>query len=341
MEEAGWSEGKSFANRVNGMKLADIYNNLRQDLREIERELEESIQTEHPDLNRSAVHLLEAGGKRMRPVFVLLSGKFGRYDVDRLKQVAVPLELIHMATLVHDDVIDDAATRRGRPTVKAKWDNRVAMYTGDYILGRSLTIVSQIDNPEAHRVLSRAIYQMCRGEIEQIRDFFKTEPSLIRYLHRIKRKTALLMAVSCELGALVSGATASDVRRLRLYGYFVGMAFQITDDILDLTGDEQTLGKPAGSDLRQGNITLPVMHLLKQGPEEDREKILQYLHSGGEAGSLPDILQRVRSSEGIAYAEGLARRYLDKALEMLTELPMGEARDSLGLIAEFVGRRSY
>lgn len=323
------------------MKLADIYNSLKQDLREVERELEKSIQTDHRDLNRSAAHLLEAGGKRMRPVFVLLSGKFGRYDVDKLKQVAVPLELIHMATLVHDDVIDDASTRRGRPTVKAKWDNRVAMYTGDYILGRSLAIVSRISDPKIHRVLSPAMYQMCRGEIEQIRDFFETDPSLIRYLHRIKRKTALLMSVSCELGALVCGAAPADVRRLRLYGYFVGMAFQITDDILDLTGDERTLGKPAGSDLRQGNITLPVIYILKKGPEEDREQILQYLRSRGDEKALPYILQRVRQSDGITYAEGLARRYLDKALRVLEGLPAGDTRESLRLIAEFVAGRSY
>ncbi|MFD1427766.1 heptaprenyl diphosphate synthase [Kroppenstedtia sanguinis] len=323
------------------MKLADIYNSLKQDLREVEQELEKSIQTDHRDLNQSAVHLLEAGGKRMRPVFVLLSGKFGEYDVDKLKQVAVPLELIHMATLVHDDVIDDASTRRGRPTVKAKWDNRVAMYTGDYILGRSLAIVSRIKDPEIHRVLSPAIYQMCRGEIEQIRDFFATDLSLVRYLHRIKRKTALLMSVSCELGARVSGAAPDEVRRLRLYGYFVGMAFQITDDILDLTGDEQILGKPAGSDLRQGNITLPVIYILKKGPEEDRERILQYLHNQGDEQALPEILQQVRQSDGIPYAEDLARRYLDKALQVLEGLPAGETRESLRLIAEFVAGRSY
>ncbi|WP_108023171.1 polyprenyl synthetase family protein [Melghirimyces profundicolus] len=323
------------------MKLADIYKNLRSDLREIERELESSIQAEHPDLNRSAIHLLEAGGKRMRPVFVLLAGKFGHYEVSRLKQVAVPLELIHMATLVHDDVIDDAATRRGRATVKAKWDNRVAMYAGDYLLARSLDIVSRVGDPRAHRVLSRAIFQMCKGEIEQIRDFYNPDQSLIRYFHRIRRKTALLMAISCELGALVSGAESPTVRRLRLYGYFVGMAFQITDDVLDLTGDEKTLGKPAGSDLRQGNLTLPVIYVLKRGPKAEREQILAYLRSRGTDGSLPVILEGIRRSEGIDCAHRLARRYLDKALSMLEDLPEGEPKESLRLIAEFVARRSY
>lgn len=148
------------------------------------------------------------------------------------------------------------------------------------------------------------------------------------------------MSVSCELGALVSGAAPAEVRRLRLFGYFVGMAFQITDDILDLTGDEQTLGKPAGSDLRQGNITLPVIHILKKGPEEDRERILQYLHSRGCKSASRDS-PAGSSIRWNPYAEGLARRYLDKALQVLEGLPAGDTRESLRLIAEFVAGRSY
>ncbi|WP_142504318.1 polyprenyl synthetase family protein [Melghirimyces algeriensis] len=323
------------------MKMKDIYTSLKKDLRDIERELKRSVQSEHQELNRSAVHLLEAGGKRMRPVFVLLAGRFGYYEMESLKQVAVALELIHMATLVHDDVIDNAATRRGRPTVKAKWDNRVAMYTGDYILARSLEVASRIQNPVAQRVLARAMHQMCKGEIEQIRDLYRTDLSFLRYLHRIKRKTALLMAVSCELGALVSGADSQVVRRLRLYGYFIGMAFQITDDVLDLTGDEMTLGKPAGSDLRQGNVTLPVIYILKKGREEDRKRIIRYLHSEGRSGSLPEILQQVRHSEGILCAHQLADQYLNKGLRMLEGLPEGKAKESFRLIAKFIARRSY
>ncbi|OYD09718.1 polyprenyl synthetase family protein [Paludifilum halophilum] len=323
------------------MKLQDIYRNLRRDLRWIEGELGKSVETEHHQLNRSATHLLEAGGKRMRPVFVLLSGQFGRYDVGRLKEIAVPLELIHMASLVHDDVIDDAATRRGRQTVKAKWDNRVAMYTGDYIFARALMIASRIGEPAVHQVLSRAIMQMSQGEIEQIRDFYNMDQSLLRYLHRIKRKTALLMAVSCHLGGLVSGADPEWVRCLRLYGYFVGMAFQITDDVLDIVGDEKTLGKPAGSDLRQGNVTLPVIYVLQRGSRKDRRLIANYLETEGRVGSIEEVLHRVSRSDGIGYADRLADRYLEKAMEVLSRLPGGEARESLRLIAEFVGDRSY
>lgn len=323
------------------MKLVDIYKNLRQDLQVVERELSRSVHSNNPELDRSSAHLLEAGGKRIRPVFTLLAGQFGDYDMERLKKVAVPLEMIHMASLVHDDVIDDSETRRGRSTVKAEWDNRVAMYTGDYLFARALTIAAQVTDPRVHQVLSRSIREMSRGEIEQIREFYNPDQGLIGYLRRIKRKTALLMAVSCQVGAMVATAEDAVVRRLRLYGYYVGMAFQITDDVLDLTGDEKELGKPAGSDLRQGNVTLPVIYLLHHGSQEDIEGIRSYLATRGEGAEIEDILHRVRRSDGISYANEVSRRYLDKALQCLEGLPAGPARESLHVIAQFIGKRSY
>jgi heptaprenyl diphosphate synthase len=277
----------------------------------------------------------------MRPVFVLLSGHFGTYDLDRLKKVAVALELIHMATLVHDDVIDNARTRRGRTTVRAEWDNRVAMYTGDFIFARALKEITSIHDQEVQEILATAIMRMCLGEIDQIEDLFREKLSLKRYLRRIKRKTALLMAISCRLGALVSGAEPARVRRLAAYGYHVGMAFQLTDDVLDLTGDEKVLGKPAGSDLRQGNVTLPVIHALETVSSDEREAILRYLRSRGEEGDLEQILAIVRKSGGVEYTLQLSKRYLEKAVQALEGLPFSHERESLRLIAEFIVRRSY
>jgi heptaprenyl diphosphate synthase len=323
------------------MNLQDIYQNLKKDLQQIEAKLEESVQTNHPELHDSATHLLKAGGKRMRPVFVLLSGHLGTYDADRLRQVAVALELIHMATLVHDDVIDDADLRRGKRTVKAEWDNRVAMYTGDYIFARALEGITRIEDPEVQQILSRAIMRMCQGEITQIQDLYNARQSLRRYLHRIKRKTALLMAISCQLGALVSGAVPEMVRRLYAYGYYVGMAFQLTDDVLDITGDEQVLGKPAGSDLRQGNVTLPVIYAISHASPSNREKILTHLETEGKEGSVEEILSIVRESGGVEYAMELSKRYLQKAVLSLEFLPSSHASESLRLIAEFIVRRSY
>jgi heptaprenyl diphosphate synthase len=318
------------------MKLTDIFWPFRSDMNYIERELDRAIDTKEPVLQKTSSHLLKAGGKRIRPVFVLLGGKFGEYDIERLKYVAVPLELIHMATLVHDDVIDDAELRRGKPTVKSKWDNRIAMYTGDYIFARALMMVTELPNPQLHKILSRAIVDLCVGEIEQIRDLNNWNQNLRCYLRRIKRKTALLIAISCQLGAIAADAPSAVVRKLYAYGYNVGMAFQITDDILDFTGDEKKLGKPAGSDLRQGNITLPALYAYHhaQNAEEFREWVRQ--------GKSPEhLICAIREGEGIEVARRLAERYLSRAAEALEGLPDNRSKDALLKIARFIGERQF
>src|SRR5690625_928897 len=217
------------------MKLAKTYGYLKKDLDIIENSINEVIQAEHAVLRKASTALLQAGGKRIRPVFVLLSGQIGTLDMDRIKTVAVSLELIHMATLVHDDVIDDADLRRGKPTIRQLYGNRVAMYTGDYILARALEKITTIPEARVHRILSRAIVQVCIGEIEQIKDKYNWNQNLRDYLRRIKRKTALLIATSCKLGAIVSEVSDNDAHRLYLYGYYIGMSYQIIDDILDFT----------------------------------------------------------------------------------------------------------
>jgi heptaprenyl diphosphate synthase len=328
-------------NRVKRMNLQEIYLNLKNDLELIEKTLTEAIQTSEQMLYDSSSHLLTAGGKRMRPVFVLLAGHFGRYDIERLTKVAVALELIHMATLVHDDVIDDADTRRGRRTVKAEWDNRVAMYTGDYIFARALQKITECRPHEVQAILATAINRMCLGEIDQMADLFSESLSFRRYLRRIKRKTALLMATSCYLGAYVSGAEPRYIRSLQAYGYYVGMAFQLTDDVLDFVGNEKVLGKPAGSDLRQGNVTLPVIYALAKAGTSDKQKITDYLRSGGGEGNLPAILDLIKRLGGIEYTLDLSRRYMKKAMQCLSLLPESHERESLRLIGEFIVSRSY
>lgn len=321
------------------MKLADIYLQFQADIQYIEKELERAVRSKEPVLNEAANHLLKAGGKRIRPVFVLLSGKFGKYDIEKLKYVAVPLELIHMATLVHDDVIDDADKRRGKLTVKAQWDNRIAMYTGDYILARSLTYISHLKDPKIHQILSDGIVQMCEGEIEQIRYFNHWQQGLKIYLRRIKRKTALLIAISCKLGALVSGAPAAVVRRLYNYGYNIGMAFQITDDILDFVGNEKKLGKPAGSDLKQGNITLPAIYALKYS--EDRARLKDWIIQGNIEQNVEEAVHIVKESGGIEFSLQLAERYLHKSLAHLSYLPDISSKDALKKIACFIAERQF
>ncbi|MEK8127400.1 polyprenyl synthetase family protein [Paenibacillus filicis] len=324
------------------MKLLDLYAKLKKDINSIEKELERSIDVDHPLLRDASLHLLKAGGKRIRPVFVLLGGKFGDYNLERIKHVAVPLELIHMASLVHDDVIDDANTRRGQLTVRSKWDNRIAMYTGDYIFAKALSIVTRLENPAIHRIMSKALVEMSIGEMEQIRFFYHTEQTVRDYLLRIKRKTALLLAISCQLGAMAADAPEKTARLLYRFGYFAGMAFQVRDDLLDLCGTEKEIGKPPGSDIRQGNITIPVIFALEE--PRLRPALLEELTRIKACDGQTDIhrfLEMIRGSQGIARAEALASLYIDKAIAVLQELPDIQAKKDLTGIAHFFGNRSY
>ncbi|WP_010495119.1 polyprenyl synthetase family protein [Paenibacillus elgii] len=324
------------------MKLLDLYAKLKKDINLIEKELERSIDVDHPVLREASLHLLKAGGKRIRPVFVLLGAKFGQYDLGRVKFVAVPLELIHMASLVHDDVIDDANTRRGQLTVRSKWDNRVAMYAGDYIFAKALSIVTQLPDPSIHRIMSNALVEMSIGEMEQIRFFFHTGQTVRDYMLRIKRKTALLLAISCQLGAIAAGAPEQTAKRLYDFGYYTGMAFQIRDDLLDLCGTEKEIGKPPGSDIKQGNITIPVIFAL-QNPQL-RPALLEEISRIEACDGQTDIsafLNMIRRSEGISRAEAMASAYIDKAIRSLEGLPDIQAKKDLVSVAHFVGNRSY
>lgn len=284
------------------------------------------------------MHTLKAGGKRIRPIFVLLAGKFGNYDINVMKNVAVALELIHMASLVHDDVIDDADLRRGQPTVKAKWDNKTAMYTGDFIFALALELMTEIEKPMAHKILANTIVEVTVGEIQQIKDKYRTNQNLRDYLRRIKRKTALLIAASCQLGAIAAGVEESVHRRLYKFGYYVGMSFQIIDDVLDFTSTEEELGKPAGSDLLQGNITAPALYAMEK---ESIRLEIEKVHEHMEQQEIESIIMLIKQSRAIEKSIALSDRYLEKALAVLEELPANRAKKSLRDIAKFIGKRKF
>ncbi|AND41241.1 MULTISPECIES: heptaprenyl diphosphate synthase component II [Cytobacillus] len=320
------------------MKLKMMYSFLNSDLTVIENELEETIKAESPLLHQASLHLLQAGGKRIRPVFVLLAAKFGEYDIDKIKNVAVSLELIHMASLVHDDVIDDAELRRGQPTIKAKWDNKIAMYTGDYIFARALELITNIQNPHAHKILSHTLVELCIGEIEQIKDKYNYDQNIRTYFRRIKRKTAMLIAVSCQLGGIAANVEEDIHKKLFKFGYFVGMSYQIIDDVLDFVGTEKELGKPAGGDLHQGNITLPALFAMEDSIICDQ---ISRVHEGTERSDIEKIIALVKDSGAIEKSLQISDKYLQKALGVLEELPPSRSKKALRDIAKFIGKRKF
>ena len=321
------------------LQVLSFYADFRKDLNYIEKQLERSVQSASPIIRQASLHLLRAGGKRIRPIFVILASEFGKYSLEKTAKVAVSLELIHMASLVHDDVIDDSDMRRGLPTVKAKWDNRIAMYTGDYILSKALLSIGEIESQAAHQLLARTMIEICHGEIIQIDQQREVDQTVRDYLRRIKRKTALLLSSSCELGALVSGADETVVKKLSRFGYYAGMSFQIIDDILDITSTDRELGKPAGSDLLNGHITLPILYI------KDQPAFSPYLKRAFE-GTLTelereDMLTFIRQSDAIQKATDVSDLYLKKALHEISDLPNLPAKKALKRIAEFIGERNY
>ncbi|MDR7238676.1 heptaprenyl diphosphate synthase [Neobacillus drentensis] len=284
------------------------------------------------------MHTLQAGGKRIRPVFVLLAGKFGNYDIHVMKNVAVALELIHMASLVHDDVIDDADLRRGQPTVKSKWDNKIAMYTGDFVFALAIELMTNIGNPLAHKILANTIVEVSVGEIQQIKDKYRFNQNLRDYLRRIKRKTALLIAVSCQLGAIAADVEESIHKKLYRFGYYVGMSYQIIDDILDFTSTEKELGKPAGGDLLQGNVTAPALYAMENN---QIRKEIEKVHEKMEPSEITKIISLIKQSGAIEKSFTLSDLYLQKALAELNGLPVTKAKKTLNDIAKVIGRRKF
>lgn len=316
----------------------NIFEDIQHELGVVEEELRLAVRTSDPLLTETATHLINAGGKRLRPAFCLLGAKFYNFSLQKTVPLAVALELAHMATLVHDDVVDSSQLRRGMPTVKARWGNKISSHVGDFLLGRALVLISQYENPIISQVLSDTSVKMCEGEILQLSSSFNADQNIRDYFFRIKRKTALLISASCQLGAVSSDAPAVLHLSLRRFGHYVGMAFQITDDMLDMTSEQVKLGKPVGSDLQQGIITLPAIYALKNSPQRDRLHDIAAKRNKTE-GEIKEAIELITKCGGIEYASEIAQKYIDKAKKELAGLPDLPAKKTIFKIADFISVR--
>jgi heptaprenyl diphosphate synthase len=299
------------------------------DLASVEAELRKEIEADPPEVARPMTDLFEAGGKRVRPGLVLLSAMCGRYDLARLTPAAMAVELTHAATLVHDDVIDRSATRRGRPTVAARLGDEPAIVIGDYYFAKAYEQAARTDTPEVVAILALTVMSICAGEVRQqsIRYRFSTDVS--EYMRRIEAKTAMLLSACCDIGALLGGLDGSQRAALRSYGHYLGLAFQISDDVLDYTGTEGEVGKPIGHDILDGFATLPLM--LASIKVEDNRRL-----SEDEARK---IVEAVRDSQGPQRALEQARNYANEARDQLKKLRSSEAVHALDSLADYVVSR--
>lgn len=312
----------------NRAKAAKWQQLVQRELSCLEDYLKNSLNSEDTLIQTAALGLIEAGGKRIRPAFAYLAGRIWGADRDSMLPLLAALELIHTGSLVHDDIIDRATLRRGKPTVSYVHGPAAALYVGDFLIGRALELVSAYQNERVDMSLNLTVLQMCLGELKQEKDFFRLSQTPHDYFGRIRRKTALLFAGSCECGAALAGATDEQVNALWRFGYNLGLAFQIIDDLLDLLADEETIGKPAGNDLRQGNLSLPVILALREAEGEELAAAIRGIEQG-EAEALPRALELVRKSAGIKMAAQTARRFLDKAAVDLQPLPNCREKQAL------------
>lgn len=322
------------------MLCSSILQEISSELDYVEKELHRYALSSQTLLGESSESLVEAGGKRLRPAFVLLSGKFFHNKMQLLCQLAVAVELIHMGTLVHDDVIDNAATRRGRPTVRVQWGDSIALQTGDYLFAQALRIVAQYGNQEILRILSQVSLEMCEGEIEQINSIGDASIGLRHYLRRIQRKTAFLISACCTIGAMMGNGPSNHIWHLKKYGYYLGMAFQITDDILDFIGSEDIFGKPVGSDLRQGIITIPVIYALQDQLRgtQLRDIINKDIKKEND---WDEVLVLIEETGALKATQQLCDSYLQKAKDQLEFLPDLPPRQILLAITDFIGTRDF
>jgi geranylgeranyl pyrophosphate synthase len=280
--------------------------------------------------------LFEAGGKRLRPALVLLTAKCGRYDLEKLKPAAMAVEFTHAATLVHDDVIDRSAVRRGRPTVAAALGDEPAIVVGDFYFAKAYEQAARTDSTEVVGILARTVMEICAGEVRQqaIRYDYRTEVD--EYMRRIEAKTATLLAACCDIGSVLAALPPQQRIALHTYGQMLGLAFQIADDVLDYLGSAGEIGKPIGHDIAEGFATLPLM-LAKEDPDT-ASKLDRILSSGRKltAQEAQHVVELVRGSNAPQQALDRAREYASIARESLDAVPESDARDALAALTDYV-----
>lgn len=322
------------------MSLKSIYQSVEADLDGVEKLLL-SVKSEGSAwLDEMVAYSLKSGGKRMRPALTLLAGKLYEYRLDRLLPMAAAIELMHTATLIHDDVIDKSPVRRAKSTAYCLWGEGKAILLGDFLFAKAGELATDTKSLAAVRLFTDTLAIISTGEVNQAFSAYNPEQTREQYIERIARKTASLFCLSTESGGLLSEAPAAKTRALRDYGYNLGIAFQITDDILDFTSTEKAMGKPAASDLAQGTLTLPSMMLLERYPENNPVKALFVNHEHLSEVELHSYVKQSReiiNNSSIAEdCRKIAAEYCGRAINSLDNLPPGKTRRALEELCTFI-----
>ncbi len=307
-------------------------------IEEVERRMLAQADGYHPDLRSALHHLLASGGKRIRPALTLLTGQMLGGDLDRLITLATSIELLHTATLVHDDLIDGSLLRRGIPTLNSQWSPGATVLTGDFIFARAARTAAATESVAVIKLFAQTLTTIVNGEVTQL---FTNRCLIDRegYYQRIYAKTASLFETATTSAAYIANVDDQQVMDMRYFGYEIGMAFQIIDDILDFTGEQGTIGKPVGNDLRQGIFTLPTLYYLERHPQDPCLKTIMAQDCFGDTDDVNELIEAIRQSDAINLAFEEAQRFVESGIARLKNQANNLERRALEDLALYIAQR--
>jgi len=321
-------------------KLDVFQHALAAELEQFDREYRETLRSDVFLVDQVIRYLVQRKGKRIRPILTFLAAKLFGEVSPRCIKAAIVVELLHVATLVHDDVVDEAPMRRGFPSINSVWRNKVAVLVGDYVLAKSLTGMLDLRDLSVFDVLSATAKRMSRGELLQIAKVRKLDITEDVYLDMIADKTASLMSACCELGAMTTNGQETERERLRAFGEKTGIAFQIRDDVLDFVGVQSLFGKQIGRDVREQKITLPLIHAFQQAGVSESKEMLRHIKRGLNRGGVKEIVEFVTRHQGIEYADDLAHRHADEGKRLLSGFPPSPPLEMLMEFSDYLVNRN-
>jgi octaprenyl-diphosphate synthase len=314
-----------------------LFEPIRDDLKEVEREFARHVQSQVAVIPEIGNYVKDGGGKRIRPAVLLMAARMAGYTGERAVLYAAVIEFIHSATLVHDDIIDEAQTRRGRDAAHTRWGNHLTVLFGDFLYLKSMSLALSQDNIELIRLLCDVTLRIVEGEIYQLTKKGAVDLTEDEHFDIVRRKTAVLFAGSAQIGGMLAPTTPEQQQALWDYGFNIGVAFQIVDDLLDFTGEEVVLGKPVGGDLREGKLTLPVIHLLKRGDARAHTLVHQIVRE--EQATIEEwreLRTLLAQSRSIDYAQSTAVEYVERAKRALRVFPASASREALLFLPDYV-----
>lgn len=322
------------------MLLEQIKGLVKDDMEAVDKVIHARLRSDVVLINQLGHYIVDGGGKRMRPILVVLTARACGYSGADMLDLAAVIEFIHTATLLHDDVVDESDMRRGRDTANAVWGNEASVLVGDFLYSRAFEMMVEIGRMDVMQVMAETTRRIAEGEVLQLLNCHDPDTTEASYLEVIRSKTAKLFEASSRIGPLVANGSPDQVKALGAYGMHIGTAFQLIDDALDYRGSAEEIGKNIGDDLAEGKPTLPLIHAIANGTSEQVEAVRGAIEHGG-LEQIDLVLKAIESTDAIAYTEAMAKAESENALACLQVLPPSSYKDSLQALARFAAERQF